>query len=56
VTVGTELRRGLRYCLWVFLGVRIAVSLLSVLGIGLIPLHKPGVDIPGWPTPVITPG
>jgi hypothetical protein len=56
VTSGTELRRGLRYCLWVFLGVRIAVSLLSVLGIGLIPLHKPGVDIPGWPTPVITPG
>ncbi len=56
MTRETELRRGLRYCLWVFLGVRIAVSLLSVVGIGLIPLHKAGVDIPGWPTPMITPG
>jgi hypothetical protein len=52
----TEWGRGVRYCLWVFLGVRIAVSLLSVLGIGLIPLHKAGVDVPGWPAPVITPG
>lgn len=51
-----ELRRGLRYCVWVFLGVRIAVSLLSVVGIGSIPLHKTGVDIPGWPTPEITAG
>jgi ABC-type multidrug transport system fused ATPase/permease subunit len=40
----------------VFLGVRIAVSVLSVIGIGLIPLHKAGVDVPGWPAPVITPG
>jgi hypothetical protein len=52
----TELRQGLRYCLWVFLGVRVAVSLLSVVGVGLIPLHKAGVDVPGWPSPVITPG
>lgn len=51
-----ELRRGLRYCVWVFLGVRIAVSLLSVVGIGSIPLHKAGVDIPGWPTPEIAAG
>jgi hypothetical protein len=56
VTRDTELRQGLRYCLWVFLGVRVAVSLLSVVGIGLIPLHKAGVDVPGWPSPVIIPG
>lgn len=52
----TGLRRGLRYCVAVFLGVRIAVSLLSVVGIGTIPLHKPGVDVPGWPAPAISPG
>lgn len=56
MTRDAGLRPGLRYCLWVFLGVRIAVSLLSVIGVGSIPLHKAGVDIPGWPTPAITAG
>ena len=51
-----DLRRGLRYCLGVFLALRITVSLLSVIGIGLIPLHKAGVDVPGRPAPAITQG
>jgi hypothetical protein len=51
-----DLRRGLRYCVVVFLGVRVAVSLLAVLGIGLIPPLKSGVGVPGWPAPLVTPG
>ena len=51
-----ELRRGVRYCVLVFVGLRVAVSLLSVLGIGLVPLLKMGVDVPGWPAPLITGG
>lgn len=53
---GTGLRRGVGYCVWVFLGLRVGISLLSVLGIGLVPLLKTGVDVPGWPAPMITPG
>jgi Mannosyltransferase (PIG-V) len=56
VTRGGALRPGFRYCLWVFLGVRVAVSLLAVVAIGLIPLHKAGVNVPGWPSPLIVPG
>jgi Mannosyltransferase (PIG-V) len=56
VTPPMQRRRGLRYCIGVFLCVRVAVSLLSVVGIGLIPLHKAGVDVPGWPAPVVSPG
>ncbi|MEP6475759.1 MAG: mannosyltransferase family protein [Actinomycetota bacterium] len=56
MTGSTELRRGARYCVCVFLAVRLAVSLLSVVGIGLIPVHKEGVDVPGWPAPAISPG
>jgi hypothetical protein len=56
VTRAPSLRTGVTFCVWVFLGVRVAVSLLSVIGVGLIPLHKAGVDVPGWPSPLITPG
>jgi hypothetical protein len=40
--------RGLRYCLWVFLGMRVGVSLLGLAGVGLLPGLEP-VDVPGWP-------
>jgi hypothetical protein len=40
----------------VFLGLRVAVSLLAVVGIGLIPPLKSGVGVPGWPAPLVSPG
>jgi hypothetical protein len=51
-----RLRDGLRYCVLVFLGLRVAVSLLSALGIGLIPPLKGGVGVPGWPAPPVVLG
>jgi hypothetical protein len=56
VNDGPRLRAGLRYCVLVFLGLRVAVSLLSALGIGLIPPLKSGVGVPGWPAPPVVPG
>ena len=56
MTEDVDLRRGLRTCLWVFVGLRVAVSLLSVMGVGLVPLLKEGVDVPGWPAPLVTAG
>jgi hypothetical protein len=56
VTREVRLRDGVRYCVWVFLGLRVGIALLSVLGIGLVPLLKTGVDVPGWPAPIISPG
>ena len=51
-----RLRDGIRYCVLVFLTLRVAISLLSVLGVGLVPLLKPGVGVPGWPAPAVTSG
>jgi hypothetical protein len=56
VSDGPRLRAGLRYCVLVFLGLRVAVSLLAVLGIGLIPPLKSGIGVPGWPAPPVVPG
>ncbi len=56
MSADVDLRRGVRYCVGVFLGLRAAVSLLSVLGVGLVPLLKSGVDVPGWPAPIVTAG
>jgi len=56
VTREVTLRRGLRYCVWVFLGLRVGISLLSVVGVGLVPLLKPGVGVPGWPAPAVSAG
>jgi hypothetical protein len=47
---------GVAFCVLVFVGLRAAVSLLSVLGVGLVPLFKPGVGVPGWPAPDVTAG
>ena len=42
-----RLRDGLRFCLWVFLAVRVGLSLLSAMGSHLIPPLDP-VQVPGW--------
>jgi hypothetical protein len=47
--------RGLRYCLWVFLGLRIGLSLLGLAGIGLLPGLEP-VGVRGWPANQTTQG
>ncbi|HEX6382326.1 MAG TPA: mannosyltransferase family protein, partial [Acidimicrobiia bacterium] len=57
--------RGIRYCLAVFLSVRVALSVLALLAVALLP-HSSAigeaagipvpVNVPGWPAPTITPG
>ncbi|MDQ4005773.1 MAG: glycosyltransferase family 39 protein, partial [Actinomycetota bacterium] len=47
--------RGLRYCLWVFLGMRLGLSILGLAGIGLLPGLEPA-DVPGWPATPPTQG
>jgi Mannosyltransferase (PIG-V) len=42
-----RLRDGLRFCFWVFLAVRVGLSLLSAVGSHLIPPLDP-VQVPGW--------
>jgi hypothetical protein len=42
-----RIRRALRYCLWVFLGMRIGLSLLALAGVALLPTLEP-VGVPGW--------
>ena len=50
-----RIRRGLRYCLWVFLGMRVGLSLLALAGVGLLPTLEP-VDVEGWPAHETTQG
>jgi hypothetical protein len=61
-----RLRRGVRYCLGVFLALRIGLAVLGLMGVALLP-HPgsaaseaagiPGpVGVPGWPAPTLTPG
>ncbi|HET6770460.1 MAG TPA: mannosyltransferase family protein [Actinomycetota bacterium] len=57
--------RGIRYCLAVFLSVRVALSVLALLAVALLP-HSSAigeaagipvpVNVPGWPASTITPG
>lgn len=42
-----RIRRGVRYCLLVFLGVRVALSIVAVIGTALLPSGEP-VGPPGW--------
>jgi mannosyltransferase PIG-V len=61
-----RIRRGLRYCLTVFLGVRVGLAVLALVAVALLPPSSAGigeaagipapVDVPGWPAPAITPG
>ena len=50
-----RVRRGLRYCLWVFLGMRVGLSLLALAGVALLPTLDP-VGVPGWPAHETTQG
>jgi Mannosyltransferase (PIG-V) len=61
-----RVRRGLRYCLAVFLALRVGLTVLGLAGVALLP-HPgeavsttagiPGpVGVPGWPAPPMTPG
>src|SRR4051812_29226269 len=42
---------GVRYCLLVFLGVRIGLSILAVAAMGTLPHTVTPVSPPGWPSP-----
>jgi hypothetical protein len=65
-TVGTEeaerdserarIRRGLRYSVAVFLGLRVGLTLLALAGVGLLPPIDNAVGPPGWPASEVTPG
>lgn len=50
-----RIRRGIRYCLWVFLGMRVGLSLLALAGIALLPSLDP-VGVQGWPAHETTQG
>jgi hypothetical protein len=65
-----HLREGLWYCLKVFVGVRVTLALVALVGVALLPdfsvvsaevretlpLVPTPVDVPGWPAHPITPG
>jgi hypothetical protein len=50
-----RLRDGWRPCLAVFVAARIGLSIVSVVGVGLLEPRSP-VDVPGRPAPAATPG
>lgn len=50
-----RVRRGLRYCLGVFVVFRVALSILAVAGLALLPELDP-VGAPGWPAAETTHG
>jgi hypothetical protein len=65
-----EVREGLRYCLMVFLGIRVALAVIALVGVALLPdfSHVPEevrrqlpivptpVSVPGWPAASLTHG
>jgi Mannosyltransferase (PIG-V) len=53
---GARILRGLTYCLWVFLGLRVGLSLIALAGVGLLPEIHNSVGPPGWPGSEVTPG
>jgi len=52
---GVRLRDGVRTCVWIYLGVRMGLSLLSVVGVNLVEPFAP-VNVPGWATVQATAG
>ena len=48
--------RGIRYCAWVFLGLRVGLSVVALAGVGLLPAIDNSVGPPGWPASEVTPG
>jgi mannosyltransferase PIG-V len=64
-TERTRILRGFRYCLAVFLSVRVGLSVLALLAVALLPHPSaigeaagipPPVNVPGWAAPTLTPG
>jgi hypothetical protein len=47
---------GLLPCLWTFLALRIGVSVLSAIAVGLIDLRTSIPQVPGWSADPVTPG
>lgn len=50
-----RIRRGVLYCLGVFVAMRIGLSLVALMGVGLLEGLTP-VGAPGWPAPSAAPG
>ena len=46
-----RIREGVRYSLVVFLGLRLGLFVLALLGQGLVPHDIQPVSVPGWPAP-----
>ena len=53
--VGVRLRDGVRTCVLLFIGVRVGLSLLSVVGVHLVEAFPP-VNVTGWPSVEATMG
>ncbi|MGH2676133.1 MAG: mannosyltransferase family protein [Actinomycetota bacterium] len=51
-----RIRAGLRYCLWVFLGLRVGLSVVALAGVALLPSIDNAVGPPGWPASEVTAG
>jgi hypothetical protein len=45
-----ETRAGLAYCVRLWLGARVALAALAIIGVALLPSNPP-VSVPGWPAP-----
>lgn len=52
---GVRLRDGVRTCVFIFIGVRVGLSLLSVVGVHLVEPFPP-VNVTGWPSVETTMG
>jgi hypothetical protein len=52
----SRIRRGLTYCFWVFLGLRVGLSLVALAGVGLLPDISNEVGPASWPASPVTPG
>ena len=46
-----RIREGVRYSLLVFLGIRLGLTVVALVGLGLVPHTIKPVDVPGWPAP-----
>jgi hypothetical protein len=51
-----RIRRGLTYCLWVFLALRVGLSVVALAGVGLLPSIDNAVGPLGWPASEVVPG
>lgn len=51
-----RIRRALTYCLLVFLGLRVGLSVVALAGVALLPSIDNAVGPTGWPASEVTPG